>query len=77
PKKIYERGYRYYADDRVEDNYVKDQTYHFWVRGSEKYQVQLNLDPKEEVSKMTCDCPYADSGKACKHMAAAALYYQF
>ncbi|MHA6602988.1 SWIM zinc finger family protein [Aerococcus urinae] len=77
PKKIYERGYLYYAEDRVENSYVKDQTYHFWVRGNENYQVQFDLDQEAVVAQMTCDCPYADSGKPCKHMAAAALYYQF
>ena len=39
------------------------------VSGTELYEVEIFLD-HDEVYDMDCDCPYAEDGNYCKHMAA-------
>lgn len=40
------------------------------IAGTDLYTVNISLE-NGEISQMECTCPYAQDGKACKHMAAA------
>lgn len=66
---ILERGYQYYRSDRItyykeEKNFIVAK-----VKGSKKYGVTV-IDPDSDRPVMHCDCPYAEDGGSCKHMAA-------
>ena len=68
------RGYDYYMDGRVDEEYVrKGNTYIFLVEGSEMYEVSVELDESGEIIHSECDCPY-DLGPICKHE--AAVFFQ-
>lgn len=68
------RGYDYYMDGRVDEEYVrKGNTYIFLVEGSEMYEVSVELDESGEIIHAECDCPY-DLGPICKHE--AAVFFQ-
>lgn len=78
PSTILSRGLDYYKAGLVydiefnEDNNELRAT----VSGTEEYSVSICFgDSRENISEMYCDCPYAESGYNCKHM--AALLYAF
>lgn len=68
---ILERGKNYYKAGAV-TKVKKDANgdYEAVVVGSEDYQVEINF----EQGDLWCECPYAEDGKHCKHMASV-LYY--
>ena len=66
---ILERGLNYYESGMVTDLEQTDDGYKAVVRGSEDYSVEIVIE-NDEVAAMFCDCPYADDGNYCKHMAA-------
>lgn len=71
---ILERGYDYYEEgDVIEVLYKGDNEYIFQVRGSENYEVVVNLDEKGEILSSNCNCPY-DFGPVCKHE--VAVYFK-
>ncbi|MBO1307738.1 hypothetical protein JZO70_16305 [Enterococcus sp. 669A] len=72
---ILERGASYHFEDLVEDMIVKDGKIAAVVCGSEDYQVIIELRSNQVIS-MHCDCPYAESGNHCKHMAAVMFAYE-
>lgn len=43
--------------------------YNAIVEGTEEYQVEIEIQD-DRVRDMFCDCPYAEDGNYCKHMAA-------
>lgn len=45
------------------------------VEGTKKYHVNIVLDG-ESVIYMSCDCPHAESGNNCKHMAAVLFRFE-
>lgn len=45
------------------------------VAGIENYHVKIGL-VENEAPKMSCDCPYAEAGSNCKHMAAVMLVWE-
>lgn len=68
---------------RGEELFEEDKVISFEIKGSEifaevessagdgYYEVYLRLDQtKQSLVAMTCDCPYAESGRHCKHAAA-------
>ncbi|GEM_PF-117231 len=69
-ERIVARGYDYYSRDFVLEIEQTD-TYEYkgLVEGSEDkpYSVTIKIN---EPLKSSCDCPYAESGNMCKHMAA-------
>lgn len=68
-KVILERGEDYFQRDLVK-NLRKNKTgYEAEVEGTDIYDVEISMHDGE-VSEMDCDCPYADKGYNCKHMAA-------
>ncbi len=66
---IVERGYEYYCEGMVDPFEVTVDGIHGLVMGSEEYDVSISL-VQGDVDEMSCSCPYARSGKHCKHMAA-------
>lgn len=73
-KKLFEnhilnRGYDYYISGAVEDISFEDDVITATVTGSEEYEVEITVN-NGKVDEMYCSCPYAASGKNCKHMVA-------
>lgn len=66
---ILERGRTYFDEGRVSDLERTEDGYTATVEGTEEYEVEMLLDG-DSVEDMICDCPYAEDGNACKHMAA-------
>ena len=72
---ILNRGRTYYEDGCVSELEIVENTVNAEVKGSEFYQVFIELDGGEIVG-MSCDCPYAAKGYNCKHMAAVLFEYE-
>ena len=68
-KRILDRGYDYYFDDRVEDLHINSNRIKAVVHGTDFYHVEIKLNGNQIIG-MSCDCPYAQDGHNCKHMAA-------
>lgn len=67
--RILERGFNYYLMDAVSGLVKTSQGYQANVQGTEDYDVSIDLK-NGRLQSMSCDCPYAESGNNCKHMAA-------
>lgn len=68
-KSVY-RGYEYYVENMVISyNQINDFEYEGTVKGTAQtpYSVHLNL---KKPKTSTCDCPFANGLKICKHMVA-------
>ena len=66
---ILERGREYYHENCVSKLIHTEKEIQARVEGSEEYCVEIQLAKGMPVD-MFCDCPYADGGENCKHMAA-------
>lgn len=66
---ILERGRTYFEEGRVSDLERTEDGYTATVEGTEEYEVEILLDGNS-LEDMLCDCPYAEGGNTCKHMAA-------
>ncbi|MEF8850648.1 MAG: hypothetical protein V5A81_07695 [Candidatus Bipolaricaulota bacterium] len=66
----YDRGVRYLSQGRVEKLNIKGESVKAKVRGSQLYEVRLELD--EPDFDAICTCPY-DWGGYCKHIVATLL----
>ena len=66
---ILERGQTCFDEGRVSDLERTEDGYTATVEGTEEYEVEILLDG-DFIEDMICDCPYAEDGNACKHMAA-------
>lgn len=64
-----EKGLDHYESGAVSDLKTTECGYEAVVLGSREYHVEIELNDGE-ISGMYCDCPYADDGSFCKHMAA-------
>ena len=74
-KRILDRGYDYYFDDRVEDLRINSNRIKAVVNGTDFYHVEIKLNGNQIIG-MSCDCPYALDGHNCKHMAAVLYEWQ-
>ena len=72
-KRILERGEDYYEEGFVSNVTKTDSGYRALVEGSDMYEVEIEI-MDSRIYDMSCDCPFADGGNYCKHMAAV-LYY--
>ncbi len=72
---ILSRGRGYYEVDRVRSIIVEGDRIEAVVAGSEPYDVQIFME-NGSVKEMTCNCPYANDGNNCKHMAAVLFAWQ-
>lgn len=66
---ILERGRDYFDEGRVSELEYTEDRYTAFVEGTEVYEVEILLN-RGIVEDMLCDCPYAEDGNTCKHMAA-------
>lgn len=66
---ILECGLNYYEDGAVVSLEQTKSGYYAIVEGTEDYQVEIEIQD-DWVQDMNCDCPYAEDGNYCKHMAA-------
>lgn len=67
------RGYEYFMDDKIQFVKKLDDTHFFGaVAGSEAKPYAVTIDI-EHPKRSTCDCPFANGLKVCKHM--VALYF--
>ena len=67
---ILSRGRQYYNAGKVKRLSYRGHRWFAVVKGSRNYNVTVELDTLGRIESMDCSCPYADSGQACKHMAA-------
>ena len=74
-KRILDRGYDYYFDERVEDLRINSNRIKAVVNGTNYYHVEIKLNGNKIIG-MSCDCPYAQDGHNCKHMAAVLYEWQ-
>ena len=72
---ILERGREYYREDRVAELSDRDGNITACVEGSEPYGVEIEYSGKD-IEYMSCDCPYAEGGENCKHMAAVLFAWE-
>lgn len=63
------RGLDYFINSLVENVYFKGNIIGATVYGTEKYKVEI-VKEDDEIIELSCNCPYADDGNNCKHMAA-------
>lgn len=66
---ILARGWDYYENGAVSSLERTGTGYKATVEGSYDYEVEVEIYDNEIVD-MFCDCPYAEDGNYCKHMAA-------
>jgi len=66
---ILARGQSYFDEGRVSDLERTEDGYTAIVDGTEEYEVEILLRG-DSIEDMFCDCPYAEDGNYCKHMAA-------
>lgn len=66
-KRILDRGYDYYFDERVEDLRITSNRIKAVVYGTHPYHVEIKLNGNKIIG-MSCDCPYAQDEHNCKHM---------
>lgn len=67
-RRILDRGHDYFLEDLVENIQRHGNIITADVYGTDIYSVEIE-DGGDELY-MTCDCPYAEDGSYCKHMAA-------
>lgn len=72
---ILNRGAEYHQDGYVSKFEMTEREIMAEVEGTKKYHVNIELDG-EDVLDMVCDCPYAESGNNCKHMAAVLFCFE-
>lgn len=74
---ILDRGIMYYEDGAVTEFEISEdgREINAVVEGTEDYNVQIDVRG-DIVEHMECDCPYAESGNKCKHMAAVLFAYE-
>ncbi|MDO5845504.1 MAG: hypothetical protein Q4Q04_01130, partial [Methanocorpusculum sp.] len=65
---ILERGRQYFKEERVSSLAQTEDGYSANVEGSSLYDVFVGFSDGE--LKFECNCPYAEDGNSCKHMAA-------
>lgn len=66
---ILDRGFDYYQQGRVEDFKQENDFVAATVNGTHPYDVVIDV-LAGEILDMNCECPYAEDGAYCKHIAA-------
>ena len=72
---ILDRGAEYHQDGYVSVFHRTATGIEAEVQGTEVYHVEIELEG-ENVIQMTCNCPHAESGNNCKHMAAVLFRFE-
>ncbi|WP_246084446.1 SWIM zinc finger family protein [Salinadaptatus halalkaliphilus] len=66
----FERGVKYYEQERIQKLEVEDGDITAIVRGSRDYDISINID--DDTIQTVCSCPYDYAGD-CKHIVAVLL----
>ena len=66
---ILKRGFDYFDEGAVHELIQTSDGYEATVEGSHYYRVEIAISD-QRLMAMSCDCPYAEDSKNCKHMAA-------
>lgn len=66
---VLDRGFDYYERDLVKNIHLNRNFVSSIVMGSVNYEVRIDMEDGH-IRDMYCDCPYAQDGNNCKHMAA-------
>ena len=66
-KSILDRGFAYYNNHEIISIKKEKTKVSAEVSGSETYHVNIDLD---DLTSMSCTCPYFKGGNKCKHLAA-------
>lgn len=72
---IFERGLDYFYEDRVQEVCRRKGNFYSTVEGTYPYNVRIEIKDND-IEDMYCNCPYADEGYHCKHMAATLIYIE-
>ena len=72
---ILNRGYEYYRKKKVKGVLTEGNTYRAFVLGSHVYHTEVTLNSGYLIDAK-CDCPYAEDGYYCKHMAALLFHIE-
>ncbi len=67
---ILKRGLEYYNAGRVRELTRDNNEFSATIMGTDYYYVDITLDKSGNVKEAECNCPYADDGNYCKHIAA-------
>lgn len=74
--RILERGYNYYLSDSIENIRLVDDKIFATVRGTDDYQVEVELDEDDTPWIMECSCPYSKDFIYCKHIACVCYHIE-
>ena len=66
---VLQSGREYYRKNKVRSLIQDGELYYASVEGTEEYEVQICIHAGR-IAGMSCECPYAQDGNRCKHMAA-------
>lgn len=69
PNHILDRGWDYYESGNICEVQTTTDGFKAEVEGTQDYHVRIRLQ-ENRIVDLSCDCPYADGGSYCKHMAA-------
>lgn len=69
-ERVLGRGIEYWREGSVLIVSREDGLTEAEVIGTDLYNVEIKLDEMGSVTEMDCDCPHANDGNNCKHMAA-------
>ena len=72
---IFKRGLNYFYEDRVQDVSKRKDNFYSTVEGTYPYKVKIKVK-YDDIEDMYCNCPYAEDGNYCKHMAATLIYIE-
>lgn len=74
PPVLRQRGEAYFAKGRVSLlPSERARVVRAHVRGTERYDVTIETDARDKHWAFTCDCPFAEDNRVCKHMWAVLL----
>ena len=63
---ILKRSFDYFEEGAVHELIQTADGYEATVEGSDSYSVEIAIS-NQTLMAMSCDCPYAEDGKNCKH----------
>lgn len=72
---ILERGREYYQNGYISSFDMYENNIEAEVSGTEDYHVEIEFEG-DNLIYMNCDCPHAESGNNCKHMAAVLFRFE-
>ena len=72
---ILKRGLDYFREGRIQEVYRKNGHFYSTVEGTYPYNVKIEIKD-DDIEEMYCNCPYADEGCYCKHMAGTLIYIE-